>query len=84
VAALGNARTVEHISGTNEYRVDFGSDPAGCITTATLAAVQAGAVVEQPQAGRITVSRDGSRVLVRTFAPDGSAVEQPFHLALGC
>jgi hypothetical protein len=84
VAALGNARTVEHISGTNEYRVDFGSDPSACITTATLAAVQAGAVIEQPQAGRITVSRDGSRVLVRTFAPDGSAAEQPFHLALGC
>ena len=83
-AALGNARAVEHISGTNEYRVDFGSDPSACITTATLAAVQAGAVLEQPQAGRITVSRDGSRVLVRTFAADGSAAEQPFHLALGC
>ena len=84
VAAFGNARTVEHISGSNEYRVDFGSDPSACVSTATLAAVQAGTVLEQPQAGRITVSRDGVRVLVRTFAPDGSPAEQPFHLALGC
>ena len=84
VAAFGNARAVEHISGTNEYRLDFGRDPARCITTATLAAVQAGAILEQPQAGRITVSRDGMRVLVRTFAVNGSAAEQPFHIALGC
>jgi hypothetical protein len=84
VAAVGNARAVEHISGTNEYSVDFGRDPSACVITATLGAVQAGAVLEQPQPGRITVGRDGSRVLVRTFAPDGSAAEQPFHLAVGC
>ena len=84
VAALGNARSVQHISGSNEYRIDFGSNPSACITTATLAAVQAGPVLEQPQAGRITVSRDGSRVLVKTFAASGSPAEQPFHLALGC
>lgn len=84
VAAFGNALTVTHVSGTNEYRVDFGRNPASCIFTATLAAVQAGPVLEQPQAGRITVGRDGARVLVRTFGASGAASEQPFHLAMGC
>lgn len=83
-AAAGNARSVEHLSGSNEYRIDFGRDLAGCIYSATLAAVQAGPTVEQPEAGRITVATDGSRVLVRTFAANGNALEQPFHLSAGC
>jgi hypothetical protein len=83
-AVLGNARTVEHLSGTNEYRIDFGRALTGCIYSATLAAVQAGPVLEQPQAGRITVAMDGARVLVRTFGADGSALEQPFHVSAGC
>lgn len=81
-AVLGKTRTVEHISGTNEYRVDFGLDPAQCTFNATLATVQAGSVVEQPQAGRITVARDGARVLVRTYGATGAAAEQPFHLTV--
>src|SRR4051812_18605571 len=84
VAAFGNALAVTHISGSNEYRIDFGRNPSNCIFSATLAAVQAGPVLEQPQAGRITVSRDTTRVLVKTFAANGSASEQPFHLAMGC
>jgi hypothetical protein len=83
-AAFGNALTVTHVSGTNEYRLDFGRSPANCILLATLAAVQAGPVLEQPQAGRITVGRDASRVLVRTFGVSGAASEQPFHLAMSC
>jgi hypothetical protein len=75
VAALGNARTVEHVSGTNEYRIDFGRNPTSCIFSATLAAVEAGPVLEQPAAGRITVGRDSSRVLVRTFGASGAASE---------
>jgi hypothetical protein len=84
VAAFGNALTVTHVSGTNEYRVDFGRNPAKCIFSATLAAVQAGPVLEQPQAGRITAGPEASRVLVRTFGASGAASEQPFHLAMGC
>ena len=84
LAALGNARTVDHVSGTNEYRIDFGRNPTNCIFSATLAAVQAGPVLEQPAAGRITVSRDSSRVLVRTFGASGAASEQPFHIAMSC
>ena len=83
-AAAGNARTVEHLSGSNEYRIDFGRDLTGCIYSATLAAVQAGPTLEQPEPGRITVATDGARVLVRTFGASGNAVEQPFHIAAGC
>jgi hypothetical protein len=83
-AAAGNARAVEHVSGTNEYRIDFGRDLTGCIYSATLAAVQAGPTLEQPEAGRITVATDGARILVRTFAANGNAAEQPFHVSAGC
>src|SRR5699024_6028736 len=84
VAAAGNAVNVEHLSGTNEYRVDFGRALTGCIYSAVLATVQAGATLEQPEAGRITVATDGARVLVRTFGAAGNALEQPFHLSAGC
>ena len=83
-AAIGNARTVEHLSGSNEYRLDFGRDLTGCIYSATLAAVQSGPTVDQPEAGRITVATDGARVLVRTFGASGNAAEQPFHISAGC
>lgn len=83
-AAFGNSRTVTHVSGTNEYRIDFGRNPTNCLFSATLAAVQAGPLLEQPQAGRITVSRDSSRVIVRTFGASGAASEQPFHIAMAC
>lgn len=83
-AAAGNARSVEHLSGSNEYRIDFGRDLTGCIYNATLAAVQSGPTVEQPEAGRITVATDGARVLVRTYGASGNAVEQPFHVSAGC
>jgi hypothetical protein len=83
-AAAGNARNVEHLSGTNEYRIDFGRDLTGCIYNATLAAVPAGPMLEQPEAGRITVATDGARVLVRTFGASGNAAEQPFHVTAGC
>ena len=73
----GNARSVEHLSGSNENRIDFGCDLTACIYNATLAAVQSGPT------GRITVVTEGARVLVGTFGASGSAVEQPFRVA-GC
>ena len=82
--AAGNARTVEHVSGTNEYRIDFGRSLAGCIYSAVLAAVQSGPTLEQPEAGRITVATEGARVLVRTYGANGNAIEQPFHVSAGC
>src|SRR4051812_39434184 len=44
----GNADRATHVGGTNEYRVDFARDLGGCVFSATLAAVQRGATVEQP------------------------------------
>jgi hypothetical protein len=82
--AIGNAHTVTHVSGSNQYRVDFGHALARCTFSATLAAVQDGPVLEQPEAGRITVAAEGERVLVRTFGATGAASEQPFHLAVFC
>jgi hypothetical protein len=84
VDAKGNSRAVDHRSGTNEYRVEFERDVSACVYTATLAAVQAGPTLEQPQPGRITVGNDGARVLVRTFAADAMPAEQPFHLTVAC
>jgi hypothetical protein len=81
----GNARTVNHQGGTNEYTVHFDRDVSACIYSATLAAVQNGPTLEQPPAGRITAaSAGGDGVLVRTFAANGTAAEAPFHLIVAC
>jgi hypothetical protein len=82
--AGGNATAALHTSGTNEYRVAFDRDVGACMYTASLAAVQSGSTVEQPTPGRITVAAEAGRVLVKTFAVDGSPTEQPFHLLVAC
>ena len=83
----GNSQGADHVSSSNEYRVEFQNDVSGCIYTATLAAVQAGPTLEEPEPGRITVASDPgrpSRVLVRTYGANGTAIEQPFHLTVAC
>jgi hypothetical protein len=81
----GNARTVNHQGGSNEYTVHFDRDVSTCTYSATLAAVQNGPTLEQPPAGRITVASAGAeRVLVRTFGTDGTPGEAPFHLLVAC
>jgi hypothetical protein len=83
----GNSQGAVHATDTNEYRVEFANDVSGCIYTATLAAVQSGPTLEQPQPGRITVASDSdskTRVLVRTYAANGTAAEQPFHVIVAC
>jgi hypothetical protein len=82
--AAGNAVRALHQGGTNEYVVEFPRDLTGCIPAATLAAVQSGPAVDQPEAGRITVSTSGSSVTVRTFRADGSPGEQPFNVIVAC
>lgn len=83
--ALGNATASAHTGATNVYTVDFAQDVSGCVYSAVLASVQAGPVLEQPPAGRITVASGGaSRVTVRTFAADGSPAEASFHLTVSC
>jgi hypothetical protein len=84
---IGNATSGGHESGSNQYTLTFGRDVSRCIYTATLAAVQNGPNLEQPEAGRITVAAQpgqANQVLVRTFGADGAAKEQPFHLAVTC
>ena len=81
----GDGRATGHAAGTNLYRVEFPADVSACTYTATLAAVQAGPVLEQPPAGRITVQPGGgNNVLVRTFNAAGDAAEAPFHLIVAC
>ena len=84
VAASGNSTAVAHVSGTNVYGVRFAQNTASCVATATLAAVQAGPTLEQPEAGRITVAANADRVDVKTFAANGTPAEQPFHLTVSC
>jgi hypothetical protein len=81
----GNAVGAAHQGGTNEYRVTFATDISGCVATATLAAVPAGAVIDQPTPGRITVTQDqATSVLGRTVAQDATPAEQPFNVVLAC
>lgn len=82
--AAGNALRATHQGGTNEYTVEFSQDVSACIPVATLAAVRSGPAVEQPEAGRITVTPAGSAVVVRTFRADGTAGEQPFNVVVAC
>jgi hypothetical protein len=84
VAAAGNSTTVAHVSGTNVYGVQFGKNTAACVATATLAAVQAGPTLEQPEPGRVTVEAKADRVDVKTFAANGTPREQPFNVAVSC
>jgi hypothetical protein len=83
----GNSQGAQHQTNTNEYRVEFGTDVSQCVYSATLAAVQSGPTLEQPEAGRITVASDldrNSRVVVKTFRADGAPAEQPFHVVVAC
>lgn len=80
----GNADRAAHVGGSNEYRVDFARDLGGCVFTATLAAAQLGAAVEQPPAGRVTLGVSGREVVVKTFDAAGTASPIGFHLLGGC
>lgn len=83
-AAQGNATAVDHVSGSNEYGVRFAGNLAGCVSTATLAAVQSGPTLEQPPPGRITVAAADDRVVVKTYAANGSPAEAPFNVTVSC
>lgn len=80
----GNAVTSDHQGGSGTYSVAFDRDISGCVATATLSDAQNGPTVERPPAGRINVGLDGSRVLVRTFAEDGTVRDLPFSVIAAC
>jgi hypothetical protein len=79
--AAGNATALNHLPGTNEYRVTFGADVSNCVPSATLATVSGSPA---PPAGRITVAASGSTVTVRTFDASGAASPQGFGLIVAC
>ena len=83
-AVKGNSRLVEHVSGSNAYRVTFDRDATNCVATATLAAIQNGPTLEEPDAGRITVGPSAGSILVKTFAANGAPAERPFNVTLSC
>jgi hypothetical protein len=66
--------------GVNEYVVEFDRSTDDCVSTATLATVD-GAT---PPAGRITVARESTHVVVRTYDAGGAATRLPFHLIVAC
>jgi hypothetical protein len=69
--------------GVNEFLVEFDRSVADCVSVATLAAVEGG-VTETPPAGRITVARENTQVLVKTYDAAGNAQKLPFHLIVAC
>ena len=69
--------------GLNEFLVRFDRSVSECVSTATLATVEGG-VTPSPPAGRITVAREGERVLVKTYDASGAIKALPFHLIVAC
>jgi hypothetical protein len=78
----GNATSGEH-RNVNEFVVGFARSVDECISTATLATVEGGMVVDPPP-GRITVARENGRALVRTYDAAGNPTALPFHLIVAC
>ena len=78
----GNAISSE-IRGLNEYLVGFDRNIDDCVTTATLANVPGG-MTTNPPAGRITISRESGRALVKTYDAAGNVASLPFHLIVAC
>jgi hypothetical protein len=79
--AGGNAKSVAR-SAAGEYTVELGRDVSACQYSATLAAAGG----EQPPAALITAAPAAERtqVVVKTFRPDGTALDAPFHLLVAC
>jgi hypothetical protein len=87
-AAGGDAKGIAHTAATGIYTVDFGQDVSACRYSATVGGVKAGSAIEQPPAtARVATASpatDARKVVVKTFAADGSALDAPFHLLLTC
>lgn len=79
----GNAIGATHAAG-NEYTVLFPRPVDDCVATATLAAVQNGASLEEPAPGRLTVAHVDRRVRVRTYDANGNPAELPFNVIVAC
>jgi hypothetical protein len=78
----GNAIAIDR-RGLNQYLVGFDRSVDDCVSTATLATVP-GAPPTEPPAGRITVSRESGRALVKTYDAAGNGASLGFHLIVAC
>ena len=78
----GNATSSEQ-QAVGEFLIGFNRSVDECVSTATLAIVEGGPVVDPPP-GRITVGRVNGRVLVRTYDASGNPTALPFHLIVAC
>jgi hypothetical protein len=81
--ARGNVLDVSHVAA-NEYNVILPRSADDCVATATLAAVQNGANLEEPPPGRITVAHLFTRVRVRTYDANGNPAPLPFNVIVAC
>jgi hypothetical protein len=72
--------------GTNEYVVEFERPATQCVSTATLGPDEGGQTNPPalPAPGRITVAREGKRIIVRTYDAAGNAASAAFHLIAAC
>jgi hypothetical protein len=66
--------------GLNESVVGFDRNTDACVAAATLANVDG----TDPPPGRVTVGKEGGRVLVKTFNAAGNAERLPFNLIVAC
>jgi hypothetical protein len=71
------------VGGSGTYTITFARDVSGCETTATLASVPGGGVVDPPP-GRITVRPSGTSVEVHTYDVDGTVRDLPFNVIVVC
>ena len=75
-AAGGNAKSVTR-SAPGEYTVELTRDVHACQYAATLQQAGAGLITAVPAA-------ENPKVVVRTFNPDGTPVDAPFHVLIAC
>jgi hypothetical protein len=79
----GNAIGSSHAGDTGVYHLRFARDLSSCGAAVTLASVLGGAV-EDPPAGRATVTPEAGGIIVHTYDTDGSIRDLPFKVVIAC
>jgi hypothetical protein len=81
---VGNASSIVPNPGGGTL-VGFSRSLTTCVAVASLTSIPGGLTPDPPGNGHVTAepTADG-RVLVETFAPDGSAAQYPFNLIVAC
>ena len=83
VLILGPAGSSSHSTGTGTYEVDFPSDVAACVYTATIGTSPANFLA--PAFVAVTPrSGNANGVFVQTFSTTGSPENHPFNIHVQC